>query len=122
MNTKKILIVLGTRPEVIKLLPVIERIEKSDKLQAVVCISGQHRKLVDDVLLKNKITPDYDLDIMETNQSLNSITTKMISGLDKIINEVQFDCCLVHGDTTTAMAAALCCFNRNIPVGHVEAG
>lgn len=118
----KVLVVFGTRPEAIKMAPVVKELQKRKSLQAVVCVTAQHRAMLDQVLETFKIRPDYDLDIMEPNQTLTTITAKVLGGFEKLLLDVRPDIVLVHGDTTTAMAASLAAFYQQIPIGHVEAG
>lgn len=118
----RILSVFGTRPEAIKMAPLVKSIEGEAGLTSLVCVTGQHRAMLDQVLGLFQITPDYDLDVMVPNQTLNGLTARVLSALDPVLEEVRPDRVLVHGDTTTALAAALCAFNRGIPLGHVEAG
>lgn len=118
----KILTVFGTRPEAIKMCPVLKEMEKNPHINNVVCITGQHREMLSSVLKTFDITPDYDLDIMKNNQTLSMITNYVLTGIDEIITKINPKLILVHGDTTTAYAAALAGFYRNIIVGHVEAG
>ena len=119
---KKILSVFGTRPEAIKMAPVVKELESRDGIQSVVCVTAQHRGMLDQVLEIFKIKPDYDLDIMKPGQSLAYITSTVLQGIEEVILKEKPDVVLVHGDTTTAMAAALAAFYQQIPVGHVEAG
>ena len=119
---RKILVVFGTRPEAIKMAPVILELKKSEELECIVCITAQHREMLDQVLELFKINVDYDLDIMKPNQDLFDITAQCLLGLKKVIKNVTPDIVLVHGDTTTCMTAALAAFYLKIPVGHVEAG
>lgn len=120
---KRILSIFGTRPEAIKMAPVIKALERSpDKFKSRVCATAQHRQMLDQVLRLFQIKPDYDLDIMTADQNLFDVTCKVLQGLQSIIEEEQPDLVLVHGDTTTAMAASLAAFYSGIPVGHVEAG
>ncbi|MBQ3641854.1 UDP-N-acetylglucosamine 2-epimerase (non-hydrolyzing) [bacterium] len=119
----KVLTIFGTRPEAIKMAPLVKEIEKhSDKLENVVCVTAQHRQILDQVLDLFNIKPDYDLDIMKNNQNLWSLTSDVLLQTKEIIEKEQPDVVLVHGDTTTSMAAALSAFYAKIPVGHVEAG
>ena len=119
----KVLTIFGTRPEAIKMAPLVKEIEKnSDKLQSIVCVTAQHREMLDQVLQLFEIKPDFDLDIMKTNQNLWSLTSEVLLKTKEVIEQVQPDVVLVHGDTTTSMAAALSAFYAKIPVGHVEAG
>ena len=120
---KKILLVFGTRPEAIKMAPLVKKLqEMPEDFQTVVCVTGQHREMLDQVLRLFDITPAYDLNIMKPNQDLYDITSRILLGMRDVLKEVQPDIVLVHGDTTTSMAAALAAFYQQIPVGHVEAG
>ncbi len=118
----KILIVIGTRPEAIKMASVFHSLKAKKDIKLEVCVTGQHRSMLDQVLDFFKINVDYDLDIMEPNQTLNSTSGKILLQMDKIINACNPDLLLVHGDTNTSFAAALSAFHRKIPIGHVEAG
>ncbi len=118
----RILTVFGTRPEAIKMAPLVKVLEQSSKFDVEVCVTGQHRQMLDQVLHFFEIIPGYDLDLMCKNQELSSITTSILNGLGEVMDESQPDYVLVHGDTTTTMAASLAAFYRQIPVGHVEAG
>ena len=120
---KKILLVFGTRPEAIKMAPLVKKLqEMPEEFQTVVCVTGQHREMLDQVLRLFDIVPEYDLNIMKPNQDLYDITSRILLGMRDVLKEVQPDVVLVHGDTTTSMAAALAAFYQQIPVGHVEAG
>ena len=120
---KKILLVFGTRPEAIKMAPLVKKLqEMPEAFQTVVCVTGQHREMLDQVLRLFDIVPKYDLNIMKPNQDLYDITSRILLGMRDVLREVQPDIVLVHGDTTTSMAAALAAFYQQIPVGHVEAG
>ena len=120
---KKILLVFGTRPEAIKMAPLVKKLqEMPEQFRTVVCVTGQHRQMLDQVLRLFNITPEYDLNIMKPNQDLYDITSRILLGMRDVLREVQPDIVLVHGDTTTSMAAALAAFYQQIPVGHVEAG
>ena len=120
---KKILLVFGTRPEAIKMAPLVKKLQEYPELfQTIVCVTGQHREMLDQVLRLFNITPDFDLNIMKPNQDLYDITARILLGMRDVLREVQPDIVLVHGDTTTSMAAALAAFYQQIPVGHVEAG
>ena len=120
---KKILLVFGTRPEAIKMAPLVKKLQEMPEVfQTVVCVTGQHREMLDQVLRLFDITPEYDLNIMKPNQDLYDITSRILLGVRDVLREVQPDIVLVHGDTTTSMAAALAAFYQQIPVGHVEAG
>ena len=120
---KKILLVFGTRPEAIKICPLVKEFQKyPEDFETVVCVTGQHREMLDQVLRIFDVRPDYDLDIMKPGQDLYDITSRVLTGMRDVLDEVRPDVVLVHGDTTTSMAAALAAFYRQIPVGHVEAG
>lgn len=117
------MLVFGTRPEAIKMAPLVKEFQKHpDKFQTIVCVTGQHRQMLDQVLGLFEITPDYDLNIMKQGQDLYDVTARVLIGMRDILREVQPDAVLVHGDTTTSTAAALAAFYQQIPVGHVEAG
>ena len=118
----KVLSVFGTRPETIKMAPLVKELERRENIQSIVCVTGQHRQMLDQVLQAFDIHPDYDLNIMKQGQTLSDITEAILQKLDPVLTETNPDIVLVHGDTTTAFAAALCAFYRKIPVGHVEAG
>ena len=118
----KVLSVFGTRPEAIKMAPVVKELESREGITSVVCVSAQHRGMLDQVLNVFKIKPDYDLDIMKPGQTLTHITAEVLKGIEEVIIKEKPDLVLVHGDTTTAMAAALAAFYQQVPVGHVEAG
>ena len=119
---KKVLTVFGTRPEAIKMAPVVLELNRSEHLESVVCVTAQHREMLDQVLGVFKIKPDFDLDLMKTEQSLTSLTQAVLGGMQEIIAEVQPDVVLVHGDTTTTFATATAAFYAKVPIGHVEAG
>lgn len=116
------MLVFGTRPEAIKMSPLVLALQRCSDIRCVVCVTGQHREMLDQVLELYSIKPDYDLNIMKSSQSLNDITCGIINGLKPILEEAVPDLVLVHGDTTTAMASALAAFYARIPVGHIEAG
>lgn len=118
----KIMSVFGTRPEAIKMAPLVKELEKRPNIKSIVCLTAQHRDMLDQVIEIFKIKPDYDLNIMKPNQTLSGITTEVITGIDDVIKKEKPDVILVHGDTTTAMAAALAAMNNQVRVGHVEAG
>jgi UDP-N-acetylglucosamine 2-epimerase len=119
----KALTVFGTRPEAIKMAPVVKEFQKfPDRVQAVVCVTGQHRTMLDQVLQIFGIVPDFDLDLMTENQSLSVLTAQALEGVCRVIAQVKPDVVLVQGDTTTAMASALAAFYQKIPLGHIEAG
>lgn len=120
---KKIMLVFGTRPEAIKMAPLVKEFRKyMEDFQTIVCVTGQHREMLDQVLRLFEITPDYDLNIMKQGQDLYDVTARVLTGMRDVLKEVQPDVVLVHGDTTTSTAAALAAFYQQIPVGHVEAG
>lgn len=118
----KVLSVFGTRPEAIKMCPLVRKLETCEEIESVVCVTGQHRQMLDQVLEIFHITPDYDLNLMKERQTLTTITVSVLTELEKILQKVEPDLVLVHGDTTTSSAAALAAFYQQIPVGHVEAG
>lgn len=118
----KVLTVFGTRPEAIKMAPVVLALQASTALESRVCVTAQHRQMLDQVLGLFKITPDYDLDLMRPNQDLYDITSRILLGLRDVLDDYQPDLVLVHGDTTTCFAASLAAFYKQIPIGHVEAG
>ena len=120
---KEVMLVFGTRPEAIKMAPLVKEFQKHpDKFQTIVCVTGQHREMLDQVLHIFEITPDYDLNIMKQGQDLYDVTARVLLGMRDVLKEAQPDVVLVHGDTTTSTAAALAAFYQQIPVGHVEAG
>ena len=119
---RKILVVIGTRPEAIKMAPLIHALLAEPKFQTVVCLTAQHRQMLDQVLAIFGIAADIDLNLMKQGQQLAELTASVLTGVDEVLKLHQPDCVLVHGDTTTAMAAGLAAFYRHIPVGHVEAG
>ena len=120
---KKVMLVFGTRPEAIKMAPLVKEFQKyPDKFETIVCVTGQHRQMLDQVLQLFGIVPDYDLDIMKPGQDLYDITSRILIGMRDVFKQVVPDVLLVHGDTTTSMSAALAAFYKQIPVGHVEAG
>ena len=119
---KKILIVFGTRPEAIKMAPLVKALAKEPKLVSEVCVTAQHREMLDQVLTFFNIVPDYDLDLMKPNQSLNQLSARILKAIDVILQDAQPDIVLVHGDTTTSSMVALAAFHRSVKIGHVEAG
>ena len=120
---KKVLLVFGTRPEAIKMCPLVKEFQRHpDAFETVVCVTGQHREMLDQVLEIFGIKPDYDLNIMKQGQDLYDVTARVLTGMRDVLKEVKPDVVLVHGDTTTSTAAALAAFYQQIPVGHVEAG
>ena len=118
----KVLSVFGTRPEAIKMAPVVAALEASDAIEARVCVTAQHREMLDQVLSLFKIKPDYDLNLMRSNQTLTSVTAMILERMEAVLDDFKPDWVLVHGDTTTTMAVTLACFYKKIAVGHVEAG
>ena len=120
---KKVMLVFGTRPEAIKMCPLVKEFQKHPGVfETIVCVTGQHREMLDQVLRIFEVTPDYDLNIMKQGQDLYDVTARVLTGMRDVLKEVQPDVVLVHGDTTTSTAAALAAFYQQIPVGHVEAG
>lgn len=116
------MVVFGTRPEAIKMCPLVKELKKRDKLNTVVCVTGQHREMLDQVLDAFNVVPDYDLSIMKTKQTLFDVTINILQKMKDILEEVKPDVVLVHGDTSTTFVTSLACFYLQIPVGHVEAG
>lgn len=117
------MLVFGTRPEAIKMAPLVKEFQKyPEKFETIVCVTGQHREMLDQVLHLFEITPDYDLNIMKQGQDLYDVTARVLTGMREVLKEARPDIVLVHGDTTTSTAAALAAFYQQIPVGHVEAG
>ena len=120
---KRIMLVFGTRPEAIKMCPLVKEFQKhTETFETVVCVTGQHREMLDQVLQIFDVKPDYDLNIMKQGQDLYDVTSRVLLGMRDVLDEAKPDVVLVHGDTTTSMAAAMAAFYRQIPVGHVEAG
>ena len=120
---KKIMLVFGTRPEAIKMCPLVKEFQKYPQdFETIVCVTGQHREMLDQVLRIFEVTPDYDLNIMKQGQDLTDVTARVLTGMRNVFKECKPDVVLVHGDTTTSTAAALAAFYQQIPVGHVEAG
>lgn len=122
MQQAKILVVIGTRPEAIKMAPLIHALKAEPRLKTLVCLTAQHRQMLDQVLEIFDITADIDLDLMKPGQQLTGLTAQVLTSLDEVLKLHKPDCVLVHGDTTTAMAASMAAFYLHIPVGHVEAG
>lgn len=123
MVKKKIMLVFGTRPEAIKMCPLVKEFQKHpDTFDTIVCVTGQHREMLDQVLKIFEVKPNFDLNIMKQGQDLYDVTARVLTGMRDVFNEVRPDVVLVHGDTTTSTAAALAAFYQQIPVGHVEAG
>ena len=119
---KKVMLVFGTRPEAIKMCPLVNELKTRESLQTIVCVTGQHRQMLDQVLNTFGVIPDYDLSIMKQGQTLFDITTGILEKIKAVLEEVKPDVVLVHGDTSTTFVTALACFYLQIPVGHVEAG
>ena len=120
---KKVMLVFGTRPEAIKMAPLVKEFQKHpQEFKTIVCVTGQHREMLDQVLRIFEITPDYDLNIMKQGQDLYDVTARVLTGMRDVLKDAQPDVVLVHGDTTTSTASALAAFYQQIPVGHVEAG
>ncbi|MBB6698172.1 non-hydrolyzing UDP-N-acetylglucosamine 2-epimerase [Clostridium algidicarnis] len=122
MDRIKVMTIFGTRPEAIKMAPLVKELEKREEIESIVCVTAQHREMLDQVLDLFQIKPHYDLNIMESKQSLTGITSKVLEGLEEMFDKVKPDIILVHGDTTTTFAGALAAFYKKIKVGHVEAG
>ena len=119
---KKVMVVFGTRPEAIKMCPLVNELKSRDKLKTVVCVTGQHRQMLDQVLEAFDVEPDYDLSIMKEKQTLFDVTINILGKIRDVLEKEKPDVVLVHGDTTTTFTTALACFYMQIPVGHVEAG
>lgn len=122
MSRLRVLSVFGTRPDTIKMAPVVHALERHAEIDDLVCVTAQHRKMLDDLLALFAITPDYDLNVMTEDQTLTEVTTRVLIGMEAVLAQAQPDVVLVHGDTTTSSAAALAAFYQRVPVGHVEAG
>lgn len=122
MNKLRVMSIFGTRPEAIKMAPLVKALEQNEQIDSLVCVTAQHRKMLDQVLEIFDIVPDYDLDIMKDRQSVTGITTRVLEGLGQVIQDAQPDIVLVHGDTTTTFAGALATFYNKVKIGHVEAG
>lgn len=121
-SQKKVMLVFGTRPEAIKMCPLVNELKKRSAIKVIVCVTGQHRQMLDQVLNTFEVKPDYDLDIMKERQTLFDVTVNVLEKIKEVLQQVQPDIVLVHGDTTTTFATALACFYQHIKVGHVEAG
>ena len=119
---KTVMLVFGTRPEAIKMCPLVNELKSREGINTVVCVTGQHRQMLDMVLDTFGVVPDYDLSIMKAGQTLFDITTNILNGIGSVLDEVRPDVVLVHGDTSTTFVTALACFYKQIPIGHVEAG
>ncbi len=122
MKKIKIMSIFGTRPEAIKMAPVVKALEKDQAIESIVCVTAQHREMLDQVLDLFHITPDYDLNIMKSGQTLSDITCRILKGIEEVLIEAKPDMILVHGDTSTTFSASLAAFYQQIEVGHVEAG
>lgn len=122
MKEIHVMTIFGTRPEAIKMAPLIKELEKEKRIRSTVCVTAQHREMLDQVLSIFGVVPDYDLNIMEKRQSLSDITARVLKGMEEIIKVEQPDIILVHGDTTTTFAGSLAAFYNKVPIGHVEAG
>lgn len=120
--SKKVMVVFGTRPEAIKMCPLVKELKTREKLETIVCVTGQHREMLDQVLNAFEVVPDYDLSIMKAKQTLFDVTINILERMKSVLEEVKPDVVLVHGDTSTTFVTALACFYLQIPVGHVEAG
>lgn len=118
----KVMSIFGTRPEAIKMAPLVKELERRKEIQSIVCVTAQHREMLDQVLQTFNIKPDYDLNIMQQGQTLAQITTRALEGVDEVIKQAQPDIVLVHGDTTTTFAGGLAAFYNQVAIGHVEAG
>lgn len=119
---KKIMLVFGTRPEAIKMCPLVNELKKRKNIDTIVCVTGQHRQMLDQVLETFNVVPDYDLSIMKDKQTLFDITTNILNKIKKVLEDAKPDVVLVHGDTSTTFVTALACYYLKIPIGHVEAG
>ena len=119
---KKVMVVFGTRPEAIKMCPLVNELKKRKNISTIVCVSGQHRQMLDQVLDTFNVKPDYDLSIMKDSQSLYDVTVNILDKIKSVLQDERPDIVLVHGDTSTTFVTALACFYMQIPVGHVEAG
>lgn len=119
---KKVMLVFGTRPEAIKMCPLVNELKSRKEIETIVCVTGQHRQMLDQVLEAFDVVPDYDLSIMKDRQTLFDVTTNILNRIKEVLEEVHPDVVLVHGDTSTTFVTALACFYLQIPVGHVEAG
>ncbi len=122
MEKVKVLSIFGTRPEAIKMAPIIKEMQKHNNIEQKVCVTAQHREMLDQVLEIFNIKPDYDLNIMTQNQTLTDITINALKGLEEILKKANPDLILVHGDTTTTFVGSLAAFYKQIKIGHVEAG
>lgn len=119
---KKIMVVFGTRPEAIKMCPLVNELKKHNEVETIVCVTGQHREMLDQVLDAFSVVPDFDLSIMKDKQTLFDVTTNILNKIKEVLEQVNPDIVLVHGDTSTTFVTSLACFYKQIPIGHVEAG
>lgn len=119
---KKVMLVFGTRPEAIKMCPLVNELKTRSSIQTIVCVTGQHRQMLDQVLEAFNVTPDYDLSIMKDKQTLFDVTTSILNKIKSVLEVEKPDIVLVHGDTSTTFVTALACFYLQVPIGHVEAG
>ena len=119
---KKVMLVFGTRPEAIKMCPLVNELKSRDKMEVVVCVTGQHRQMLDQVLKAFDVEPDFDLSVMKDKQTLFDVTINILERIKEVLESVKPDVVLVHGDTSTTFVTSLACFYLQIPVGHVEAG
>ena len=119
---KKVMLVFGTRPEAIKMCPLVNELKTRKEIETAVCVTGQHRQMLDQVLEAFSVVPDYDLSIMKERQTLFDVTTNILNRIREVLETVRPDVVLVHGDTSTTFVTALACYYLQIPVGHVEAG
>ena len=118
----KVMTIFGTRPEAIKMAPLVKELQRREETNCIVCVTAQHREMLDQVLEEFKIIPDYDLDIMKKGQTLSEVTSRVLLGLEEVIKKEMPDIILVHGDTSTTFAGALAAFYNQVKIGHVEAG
>ena len=119
---RKIMVVFGTRPEAIKMCPLVNELKKREKIETIVCVTGQHQQMLEQVLDVFKVKPDYNLSIMKNRQTLFDVTVNILNRIEDVLIKERPDVVLVHGDTTTTFVTSLACFYMQIPVGHVEAG
>ena len=122
MKKIKVMSIFGTRPEAIKMAPLVKELAACEDLESICCLTGQHREMLDSVMDIFELQADYDLNIMEKRQTLSTITTKTLLGMEQVMQQCRPDMILVHGDTSTTFAGALAAFYHQVPVGHVEAG
>ena len=122
MKTIRVMTIFGTRPEAIKMAPLVQELARREGVESLCCVTAQHREMLDSVLRIFGLTPDYDLDIMEPRQTLSTITCKCLTGVEGVLTQARPDLVLVHGDTSTTFSAALAAYYQQVMVGHVEAG